>query len=268
MLPAPVARFCEAAAALHRRVIPTSWGFVVTDDRYPEVWDANNATVLHADGRPTLEAILRKLRPALREAGARTEHVEFWETEVPYPALEDATAIGLQERGDAVMVHRETAALDAAAVGAGVAIEEVAEPTPALWTWIAASLSEFGAPLPETVERQLVARMREVFAPAWSRWFVAFVEGEPAGYANLIRAGGVGYLEDVVTMPVYRRRGIASATVRRAVEASAAAGDDCTFLLAEDGGGPQTLYERLGFETVTRVASLTRPLPAADTEYA
>jgi predicted GNAT family acetyltransferase len=70
----------------------------------------------------------------------------------------------------------------------------------------------------------------------------------------------VGYLDNVVTMPPFRRRGVASATVTAAVGASLGSGDRHVFLLAEKDGDPQRLYERLGFRVRSPIESFTRLL--------
>src|SRR5207253_5997307 len=80
----------------------TPWGAVATDDRYPLVWDANNATVLEPVNGLTAAAIRADLTPALREAGAPYEHVEFWETSLNSPPHDDFRSIG--ERPDPVVV--------------------------------------------------------------------------------------------------------------------------------------------------------------------
>ena len=45
-LPEFVRRFWYAATELGQRTERTAWGAIASDDRYPLVWDANNATVL------------------------------------------------------------------------------------------------------------------------------------------------------------------------------------------------------------------------------
>jgi ribosomal protein S18 acetylase RimI-like enzyme len=74
---------------------------------------------------------------------------------------------------------------------------------------------------------------------------------------------GTGYIDNVVTRPAFRRRGVASATVTRAVEAARAGGDTAVFLFAEDGGKPQGLYERLGFRVQAKAIGFTQPLGPA-----
>jgi ribosomal protein S18 acetylase RimI-like enzyme len=77
-----------------------------------------------------------------------------------------------------------------------------------------------------------------------------------------------GYIDSVVTRREFRRRGVASGTVSAAVKASLKARDRATFLLAEAGGRPQRLYERLGFQVIARANGYTRPRePLGDGVY-
>ncbi|HEX9236569.1 MAG TPA: GNAT family N-acetyltransferase, partial [Actinomycetota bacterium] len=142
-----------------------------------------------------------------------------------------------------------------------VDVVEVPAPDPDFWPWYRDSLSEFGTELSAEVLDQMVERIRQVFLPAGLRWFVGHVEGSRAGYASMLAASGVAYIDNVVTMPGFRRRGVATAAVSAAIEASRAAGDRSIFLLAEADGCPQRLYERLGFRVRATVESYTRLLP-------
>ena len=82
------------------------------------------------------------------------------------------------------------------------------------------------------------------------RYFGAPAEGPVLSYAKLYCRRGVGQVEDVATVPAARGRGLARAAVLAAVEASRAAGDDLTFLVADDDGWPKELYAKLGFDRV------------------
>jgi ribosomal protein S18 acetylase RimI-like enzyme len=260
MLPEPVRRFWTAATGLSPNAVAFDWGYVETDSRYPDVWDANNATVLTPTPTVTLDEIRGELRPRLRTAGAGSDHVEFWEPTIDCPALREARSIGMKDRTDVVMTFEGTVR-EAPSV---VEVEEATAPSEGFWAWYRAGLNEFeqGTVLPEAVLDQSVARTRQVFVPAGTRFFVGRVDGEPAGYTSLLRLEGVGYLDSVVTMPDRRRRGVASSTVMAAVEASRGAGDEATFLLADEGGQPSKLYERLGFHVASRIETLNRPLPS------
>jgi GNAT superfamily N-acetyltransferase len=254
-LPEPVKEFCYAALQLESaRRMP--WGAVTTDARFPLVWDANNATVLEPGPGLTLHEIQGTLDPALRAAGAPYEHIEFWDTSIVTPALRDLRTIEEFPAHDDVMVFE--AAWPAAD---DTRVKELLLPDEDFWRWYRTTLLEFGQELYQEVLRQMVRRIRDVFVPAGLRFFAAALEGELAGYTSAISLAGVGYLDNVVTMPAYRGRGVASATVARAVRECFEAGDRCVFLLAERGGQPQQLYERLGFRARAEVESFTRLLP-------
>jgi ribosomal protein S18 acetylase RimI-like enzyme len=248
--------FWYAVADLNPVFRRTPWGLVKTDARYPIIWDANQAAVYEPAPALTLGSIRAALLPALEEARAEYEHIEFWDT-TANPALTALRAGGSGHPPDVLMVFdRDGTARPEPAVD----VREIEDPDEAFWSWYATTRREFGAEFTDDVIDQLLLRDREVFRPAGLRWFVGFVDGRMAGFASLLSAVGVGYLDNVVTMPGYRRRGIASATVTRAVVASADSGDAVVHLLAERGGAPQALYERLGFRTVAEIESFTRKL--------
>jgi ribosomal protein S18 acetylase RimI-like enzyme len=233
----------------------TPWGAVATDDRYPLVWDANNATVLEPANELTVATIRADLTPALREAGAPYEHVEFWETSPATPALDEFRSIGERPDPDVVMVLDRLAP---PARSSEAEVREITRPDRSFWSWYRESLRAFGSAQSDALLDQMTARTAEVFLPAGLRFYVAFLDGERAGYANLVSLKGAGYIDNVVTMHPFRRRGVASATVTAAVRASLASGDRHVFLLAEKDGDPQRLYEGLGFRVRSPIESFTR----------
>jgi ribosomal protein S18 acetylase RimI-like enzyme len=256
-LPEEVRNFWYAFSELGQRMDRTGWGLVQTDPRFPLVWDANNACVLEADSALTFERIRRELHPSLRAASAPYEHVEFWDTSVESPALREARDVGRQFDPDVVMVFEDPPSVPAAGT---VQMREIARPDPSFWPWYRDSLKEFGDDLSEPVLDQMLRRVREVFLPAGIRWFVGFIDEAMAGYASVISVHGVAYLDNVVTMPGFRRRGVAAATVEAAVRASLESGATYVFLLAEENGAAQRLYERLGFRARARIESFTQRL--------
>lgn len=256
-LPEPVKSFWYAMAELGQRSERTPWGVVQTDTRFPLVWDVNQASVMEPNPLLTVEEIRSALHPVLRRAGAVHEHVEFWETSVESPALRDFRDRGERSDPDVVMVLAETVRdLEKRAI----AVAEVTSPPPEFWPWYRRSLHEFQTPLSDDVLDQMVDRVRQVLLPGGIGWFIATVDGSTAGYASLISLDGVGYLDQVVTMPEFRRRGVATACVTDAVLAGLDEGDRVVFLLAEENGAPQRLYEKLGFRVRARVESFTRRL--------
>ena len=120
-----------------------------------------------------------------------------------------------------------------------------------------------GRRLSQEVVDQLVARDWEVFVPAGLRFFAGVIDGEIAGFTSLIPSGETAYVDNVVTLPEYRRRGVASSTVTRALAEAESQGTVDGVLLAEENGDPQRLYERLGFKVISRAMGFTRTLPPA-----
>ncbi len=266
-LPQVVREHCYAQDALSPVFHRLPWGVLKADPRYPVVWDANYAAVYEKAPRLALDELLGLLRPVRMAAGATGDHVEFWETAVACPALlelrelvaagaspdraepDDGTFWPLEP--DAVMVFEGFGSEPAPEVE----VHELTDVDEDFWAWYETTRRSWGEEFTDRVVEQLSARDREVLHPAGLRWFVGYLDGEWVGFASLLSLAGVGYLDNVVTVPEARRRGVASATVTAAVRASQAAGDRAVYLLAEEDGAPQRLYERLGFRVRARVES-------------
>ncbi len=255
-LPEPIRSFFYAYESLARNAVRTPWGVVVTDPRFPDLYDANKAQVLEASPDLRLEDLRRELLPMLERDRVQFEHVEFMCLADPMPAVAEAAAACGRSRPDVVM------AFDAAEVPfvrTAAEVREVIDPDAAFWRAWRDSRQEFGTPMPQAVLDQLLARDRTVMRPAGMRIFAGYLDGTLAGMCSLLSKEATGYVDSVVTLRPHRRRGVASATVAAAVRASRRGGDRATILLAELGGRPQRLYERLGFRVIARANGYTRP---------
>jgi ribosomal protein S18 acetylase RimI-like enzyme len=91
------------------------------------------------------------------------------------------------------------------------------------------------------------------------RLFGAAVEGAPASYCELRSDGRVAQIEDVATVPRFRNRGLARATVLAAAEAARAAGNELIFLVADTADWPIRLYRKLGFDELGSERIFGRP---------
>ena len=106
----------------------------------------------------------------------------------------------------------------------------------------------------EPLVQQILEHRRDVGKAIPTRLFAAEADGRLVAHTELYSEGGVGQVENVLTLPDYRGRGLARSLVLYAVAESHAAGNDFTFLVADADDWPQRLYEKLGFETVGRYA--------------
>jgi GNAT superfamily N-acetyltransferase len=102
----------------------------------------------------------------------------------------------------------------------------------------------------EEVVRQLVAHKRVVAEAISTRYFAALVDGAPVSYCELYSDGETAQIEAVMTLEPYRRRGLASAVVTKALAEARGAGHSLVFLLADADDWPRELYGKLGFEAV------------------
>ena len=112
----------------------------------------------------------------------------------------------------------------------------------------------------EEVVRQLVEHKDALATAVPTRYYAAYVDEEPVSYCELYSAGGVGQVEAVLTLEQHRGRGLARATIGRAVTQSRTDGNELTFLVADANDWPKELYRKLGFDTVGRYGRFGRRL--------
>ena len=92
-----------------------------------------------------------------------------------------------------------------------------------------------------------------------TRFFAGRADGEIGSYCELYYEPDIGQIEDVLTLERFRNRGLARATVTRALDASREAGHDLTFLLADRDDWPKELYAKLGFDEIGRIWEFLLP---------
>jgi GNAT superfamily N-acetyltransferase len=82
--------------------------------------------------------------------------------------------------------------------------------------------------------------------------FVARVDGTDCAYfSSWPGTHGVGKVEDLFTLPAFRRRGVATALIARAVEDARERGADAVNIGADPKETPMHMYAALGFRPVT-----------------
>jgi ribosomal protein S18 acetylase RimI-like enzyme len=254
-VPEHIHRFWVALDERVGRVQPTWWGAVVTDARFPLVWDLNYARVDAAAPDLTLRDVADVLSPALEEAGTDTFHVVSFHPEETTELLVELSTLGHTLSWDVVMDLVGETTVDVSRTDV-----EPLEPGPELWPRVGASLALFGND-PAEVE-QLLRIEEELSASGSKRWLgVRDGDGVIVALAALVMLEGVAYLDNVATFPEARGRGLATSIVAHAIELAGQAGADHVSLLADpDKPDVIRMYERLGFREVGRLASTRGPV--------
>ena len=247
----PLLRFWRAHDDAFERTRTEWWGAVVSDARFPAIQEPNYARV--ETRRPVaIEEIEDALLPAMRASGSARSHVVIFHPEDQTDLVAAASTRGDRIAWDLVM---ETSGRD---VEPAERVVEITAFDRSFWTVHRDSARLFDVSEEDTLD-QLQAMERDVLIPAGRRWFSVVDDGRYVALAALLVLEGTGFVDHVVTFPSARRRGHAEMLTRRLVSEASAMGAERTYLLAEPGGVAVRIYDRLGFERVTHIASWLAP---------
>ena len=248
----PLLRFWRAHDDLFERTEARWWGAVVSDARFPAIQEPNYARVETLQ-LVRLEEIEDALVPAMRASGSERSHVVIFHAEDQTELVTAASTRGDRIAWDLVMV-----AAGREVESSPGEVEEVSALDGAFWSVHRDSARLFDVTDDGTLD-QLQAMERDVMVPAGRRWFSVRDGGRSVALAALLVLERTGFIDHVVTFPDARRRGHAGALTRRLVSEAAAMGAERTYLLAEPEGDAVRVYDRIGFERVTYLASWLAP---------
>lgn len=250
--PDPAARACRtyrAYLALGHEVLKGPGGCVVRERRTPRIYDANHLQAGHAGTPGAVEALLDFADRALAGLGHR--HV------LTEPATSAALVAAVALRGYAPKPTLQMLLPGPLAGPAPAPIDlrpaESEEDWRAFRTLLRQDHEEDCArrgrpPYDDAVTDEMVAVKRR---KPGLRFWLARVDGEDAGFFSAwAGVEGVGIVEDLFTLPRFRRRGVARALIHRAVEDARAGGAREVLIGADPADTPKELYARLGFHPV------------------
>ena len=233
------------------RLEPTPYGPVVMHTRLNRVHDLN---FLRAEnpGDATATELAAEAERLQGAAGISHRRVNIRDEEQRRRLEPEFVQLGWQPERFVVMVQRRGPDRPAEHD-----VREVDEPAMRpLW---AKAIRQEPHGKDERLVQQILEHLRGLSEAMATRLFVAEADEKLVAHTALYSEGGVGQVENVITLPDYRRRGLARSLVLHAVAESHAAGNDLTFLVADANDWPQRLYEKLGFETVGRYARFLKP---------
>jgi ribosomal protein S18 acetylase RimI-like enzyme len=231
--------------AIVEHVEPTAHGELLVDTSLPQVYDRNFLRVRRPEGAPAAELAAEAEQAQARHPAIRHRRVNVRGAGVAERLEPGFVELGWTAERFVLMVRRGQPDRPGEAAVREVETEALRE------AWALAGQSFGGS---ETLIRQMVEHHAGVGQALPTRHFAVEAEGRIASYCELYSSEGVGQVENVVTLPEYRRRGYARALVLHAADASAGEGNDVTFLVADADDWPYRLYEKLGFEIADRYA--------------
>jgi len=235
------------------REVPYRFGTAYLHSKLPRVWSRNYLVADKDLGDASAELLAAESDRILGGASLRHAKVEVYDKQAGARLEPGFRDLGWEVHGDMIMVTRRDPDRPAdLSLTEEVSVDEL-EPI-----WAEGARSEPYGHDEETV-RQLVANKRVVMASRDVRFFVARIDGGIASYCDLYSDGSTGQIEAVGTLEQFRNRGLARATVSRALAASREAGHDLTFLMALRDDWPKELYRKLGFDEVGLVYEFVRP---------
>ena len=235
---------------------PFRFGTAYFNSELPRVWSRNYLVADTDLDEASTELLVAESDRILGGAGLRHGKVELYDEEAGARLEPGFRELRWEVHCDVLMVARREPDRPAdLSLSEEVSIEAL-EP---VWT------EDTGrGPFDAETVRQLVANKWVVMASRDTKFLAARVNGAIASYCELYSHGGVGQIEAVGTLDEFRNRGLARATVSRALEDSRKAGNDLTFLMAREDDWPKELYRKLGFDEVGRAYEFVRPGSSID----
>ncbi len=230
------------------RMLPVDCGWVVRHTGFPHVWDLNRLSVV----RPaSTSAALDLVDAHLHDLPFRHIEVE----DQPTGDRLEADLTGAGWRVQALLVMILTAEPPPASRGGPVIAAEEDETVGLMRRWHQEDFPQ----MPSSVLDELGEHRRRLGA-AWAerRFGARDAAGNLAAVAKLRSDGSTAQVEDVYTVPEWRRHGCARTLVTHAVRLALDEGHRVVFIVADQNDWPQHLYAEVGFRPVALVRTLHR----------
>jgi GNAT superfamily N-acetyltransferase len=222
---------------------------VVRDVVRPQLWAANHVSQVHAHTRDEIDEVMQRAQRALSHCSHRLFLVD------PFTPPAFVARLLLDDYGELAPTIQLVLEGELRIEPRAIDIREVNGEQD--WLSIQALVGEDHSEGAQKHERSLPFEVTQAMVESYRmkaptcQFFIARVGHVDCAHgAGVLCQGGIGMIEDLFTLPPYRRRGIATAVIARAVAFLRARGASTIVIGAHAGQRPKRLYAALGFAPV------------------
>ncbi len=230
---------------------------IVVNPGHPDVWDANHADAVTADTLDQINAVFADIDRYLAHSLWRVVHTDGF---TPDAFLARLALDGFEERPVTIQMALEG---DPTNRGAPIALHTIT--TDADWDALLQLAIADHTEGRRTGDLQLSYEVSAGLVAGYRAkshafpYFLVIQEGAPVAYGACgIAPNGAGMIEDLFTLPAFRRQGIATGMIAAFVDQMRNEGCDPVFLGALAEEAPKALYARLGFRPIGLARAWTR----------
>jgi ribosomal protein S18 acetylase RimI-like enzyme len=233
--------------------VPSAHGVALLAPDLPDVWSRNYLLLGETHGHVTAAELADEVDAVFRAAGLSHRKIEVYDDTTGARLEPGFKKLGWTSECDVIMVASRPP--DREVDTAMVDEVDADELVPAWSEGWRLDPHVFA----EDVARQLIDNKRGLPQTIDTRFFAARVDAEIAAYCELYSDGRTAQIENVLTLERFRNRGLARATVTRALAEARARDHELVFLIADRDDWPKELYRKLGFDVAGRIWEFLLP---------
>ena len=237
--------------------VPTSWGTIYRDDRFPLLHVANLGWVSEPPKEGPSE-IREDMARAFRGSRVVHESLLFEDADRAFEAQDAFVRLGFRPTAELVLAK---VGLPDCIVNPDLVIRLAADDQVADDFRTVMGATEAGSGLSRDVIEQLWGVWQERSRRVGMRPYVAYLDGIPAGTVSVWPRGQFAWIDDVATHPDFRMRGIGRTMIFEACKRAMEARCEWLVLISDLFDTPQEMYRTLGFEAIGEVRGFLREGP-------
>ena len=237
--------------------VPTSWGTIYRDDRFPLLHQANVGWVLDPP-REGPKRIRDDLARAFRGSAVTHESLLFEDADRAFEAQDAFARLGFRSTAELALAK---VGLPDCIVNPDLVVRPATDDAILEDFRSVMGATEAGFGHSSEVIDQLWAVWRERSQRVGMRPYVAYLDGLPAATASVWPRGTFAWIDDVATHPDFRMRGIGRTMIFEACKRAIEARCEWVVLTSNLFDTPQAMYKGLGFEAIGEVRGFIREGP-------